>query len=124
MRREKNTSEWLKVTLSASECATKGRILQNDFENLFNINGAPKGVALFASKNFEQQFFYFSPGAVAIARGLIQHFGGTPSLPPTEDEYAPFLLVGHPDAAKLLSERTDTTKSRPKRILDKFLRRD
>lgn len=46
-------------------------MLQNDFETLFTINNAPRDAALFGSKDGEHCFFYFSPGAVAIAHGLI-----------------------------------------------------
>jgi hypothetical protein len=103
-------STWFRVSLPAAEYQTKGKILQNDFESLFELNGAPNDAALFAAKDFDHYFFYFSPGAVAIARGLIQHFGGVPFLPPSEDKYTPFLLVGHADAAKLLSKSTDISK--------------
>ena len=62
----------------------------------------------FGSKDVEHCFFYFSPGAVAIAGGLIQHFGGLSSPPPFENEHTPLLLVGHADALEMLSKETKT----------------
>jgi hypothetical protein len=117
------TPQWFKVTLPAGECDTRGRALQNDFETLFTINDTPKNAALFGSKDVEHCFFHFSPGAVAIARGLIQHFGGVPSPPPFEDERTPLLLVGHADALEMLSKETKRPKPRPKRVIDRILRR-
>jgi hypothetical protein len=123
MTREPITAQWFKVTLPATECGIGGRALQNDFETLFTINDTPKDAALFGSKDVEHCFFYFSPGAVAIARGLIQHFGGVPSPPPFEDKYTPLLLVGHADALEMLWKETESLKPRPKRVIDRILRR-
>lgn len=112
MTRGTITPQWFKVTLSAGECGTGGRALQNDFETLFTINGAPKEAALFGSKDVEHCFFYFSPGAVAIGRGLIQHFGGIPCPSLTEVEHTPLLLVGHADALEMVSKETDVLRLR------------
>jgi hypothetical protein len=70
----------VKITLPTAECDVIGRVLQNDFEALFTINGAPRDAVLFGSKDVEHCFFYLSPGVVTIARGLIQRFGGLPDL--------------------------------------------
>jgi hypothetical protein len=123
MSKEPSATQWFKVTLPAAECGTGGKALQNDFETLFTINGAPKDAALFGSKDVEHCFFYFSPAAVKIAGGLIQHFGGLPSPPPFEDERTPLLLVGQADALELLLKDAETPKARPKRIIDHILRR-
>jgi hypothetical protein len=124
MGREVPASQWFKVTLPGAECTTKGKILQNDFETLYTINATPKDAALFGSKDVEHCFFYFSPGAVAIASGLIQHFGGVPFPAPAEDEHSPLLLVGHADALEMLSKSPKNLKSRPKRVLDQILGRN
>ncbi len=51
------------MILSAAEYATKAKILQNDFETLFEINGAPSGAALFSSSDeVGHEVLYFSPG--------------------------------------------------------------
>jgi hypothetical protein len=75
-----STEQWYKVTIPAAERNTRGKILQNDFDTLFAINGRPKDAALFRYPEgvSDTHSFYFSPGAVAIARGLIQHFSGEP----------------------------------------------
>jgi hypothetical protein len=44
-------------------------------ESLFNINGTPNGAPLFSSHDErDNPVLYFSPGAVAFAHRLIQHF--------------------------------------------------
>ena len=106
-------AQWYRVRVPAAECGTGGRALQNDFERLFTKNGAPKNAALFGSKEVEHHSYYFSPGAVAIAGGLIQHFGGVPSPPPNEDECTPLLLVGHAGSLKMLSKDAESDKTRP-----------
>ena len=72
------------------------------------MNGAPKNAALFGGKKVRHCFYYFSPGAVAIAHGLIQHFRGVPSLAPSEEECTALLLVGHPDPLQMLSKSVDS----------------
>jgi hypothetical protein len=71
MGRESDRDQWFKVTLPPAERGTKAAILQNDFETLYTINATPKDAALFATRGSEHSSFYFSPGAVAIARGLL-----------------------------------------------------
>jgi hypothetical protein len=117
------TPQWFKVTLPAGECDTGGRAIRNDFETLFTINDTPKNAALFGSKDVEHYCFYFSPGAVAIAGGLIQHFGGVPSHRLRTNTHL-WLLVGHADALEMLSKETKRPKPRPKRVIDRILRRD
>lgn len=81
---------------------TQGKSLQNDFETLFEINDTPNGAALFTLRGEEEHVFYFSPGAVAIARGLIQHFSGKPCPAPVMEGNNPVLLVGHRDEREIL----------------------
>ena len=38
-----STSQWYKVVIPAGGCGTKAAILQNDFQTLYTINGAPNG---------------------------------------------------------------------------------
>lgn len=98
------TLPWYKVRLPATEHGPQAKILENDFETLFNINSTPNGAALFSSHDEEGQehVFYFSPGAVAIARGLIKHFAGEPCEVPVADADNPKLLVGRPDERDVL----------------------
>jgi hypothetical protein len=113
------------VTIAAAECGTKGAILQNDFETLFTINGKPSGAALFTSPDEEDgsQSFYFSPGAVAIARGLIEHFSGQPSSPPAADMKNPKLLVGRSDERDVLLSAAGAQKPRAKSKFERILGR-
>jgi hypothetical protein len=117
MGQTSSTSQWYQVTIPAAECGTRAKLLQNDFETLFTINDTPNGAALFTSRdeNAENQHFYFSPGAVAIARGLIQHFSGKPYGTPVANAT---LLVGHAGERDVLSSDT-----RPKSTLDRILHR-
>jgi hypothetical protein len=121
-----NTSQWYRVTLPAAECGTKAAILQNDFETLYKLNGAPNGAALFTSREEESKtsHFYFSPGAVAIARGLIQHFSGEACSPPMADADIPKLLVGRNDERDILLSSGAPKKRGAKGKLDRFLGRE
>lgn len=78
--------------------------MQDAFEALFRIHGAPSNAALFTSHDdrFEKYFFYFSPGAAEIARSLVEGYSGVPCSAPVRDEHTPVLLVGHPDAREVL----------------------
>lgn len=119
-----SASQWYRVTVPAAECSTKAAILQNDFETLYTINGAPNGAALFTGRDekSENSIFYFSPGAVAIARGLIQHFSGEPCSVPSDAD-SPILLVGRTGEREVLLKSTDSPKSKSKRKLDQILGR-
>ena len=76
------------MTLPVAERSARGNTLQNDFETLCATNGTPNGAALITSpvSASDGDSFYFSPGAVAIARGLIQHFSGEPCLVPVASQ--------------------------------------
>jgi hypothetical protein len=68
---------------------------------------------------------YFSPGAVAIARGLILHFSGEPCPPPVAEGDIPVLLVGHRDERDLLLRSAENSlKSGVRRKLDRILGRE
>jgi len=125
MTQPTSASSWYRVSLSAAECGTKAAILRNDFETLYTINGTPNGAALFTSRDEESRtsHFYFSPGAVAIARGLIQHFSGEACSRPIHED-SPELLVGRNDERDVLLGGTDENKRRAKTKLDRFLSRE
>jgi hypothetical protein len=99
-----STAQWYKVMVPAAERNSRGKTIQNDFETLYSINGTPNGAALFTcpAKESDSDCFYFSPGAVAIARGLIKHFSGEPCPPPVAEGNNPVLLVGHCDERDIL----------------------
>jgi hypothetical protein len=94
-------SEWYKVTLPYSEAgiAGKGKSLQDAFEVVFIANRAPEEAAMFTrrSDDLENVFYYFTPGATTIAKGIIQSFGGVECPAPKYDNYI-VLLVGHAGA--------------------------
>lgn len=100
-----SSTDWYKVTFAADECGTKAAILRNDFETLFTINGSPNGAALFSAISREHQLFYFAPGAVALARGLIERFDGVPSPAPDEHEDTLVLLIGQPTSINVVWKR-------------------
>ena len=112
-----SASQWYRVIIRAADCGTKAAILQNDFETLYTINGAPNGAAMFSTgdEKSDASTFYFSPGAVAIARGLIQHFSGEPCSVPSDGD-SPILLVGRAGEREALLRSTDrpTPKTRGK----------
>lgn len=124
MKREISTPQWYSVTIPAAECGTRAAILKNDFETLYTINGTPNGAALFTSHGNESELFYFSPGAVAIAGGLIQHFSGQPCSAPVEDAGKPLLLVGHADERDILLRSAENPKPRLRRKIDQILGRE
>jgi hypothetical protein len=120
-----SASQWYRVSIAAVECGTKAAILQNDFETLYTINGAPNGAAMFGTQDEKAgaSIFYFSPGAVAIAHGLIQHFSGEPCEAPSSADNLT-LLIGHAGEREVLLRSTDRPKSKSKRKLDRILGRE
>jgi hypothetical protein len=82
----------------------KAKTMQDAFEALFQINGAPTNATLFTShdEHFEKYYFYFSPGAAEIARSLLEAYSGDPCAAPIREEQTPVLLVGHSDAREAL----------------------
>jgi hypothetical protein len=74
---------WHKITIPFKDCgvAGKGQHLQDDFAALLIANGGkPWTAALFSqrSNDFENVFYYFSPDAMQIARGLIENYKTVP----------------------------------------------
>jgi hypothetical protein len=99
---------WYKVTLLPKDVGIggKAKVLQDRFEALFMASSAPKDVAMFTNhdEDFAGYFYYFSPGAVTIAKDLIESYSGITCAPPVRDEVN--LLVGHSGAREaLLLER-------------------
>jgi len=88
---------WYKVTLPVKAAGVVGEImrLQNAFHDIFVRSTSGKDVALFTSHSddFTEHFFYFSPGAAAIASALIAKYGGVPCSPPFLKISAPVVLI-------------------------------
>jgi hypothetical protein len=86
---------WYRVTLSNSDVvARKHMELQKAFETLFLANQWPRQAAMFANVDTLAHHFYFSPGAVEIARELIARYAGTECAKPEVSDLV--LLVGNP----------------------------
>jgi hypothetical protein len=101
-----SAGQWYSVILPASECGMHGKAktMQDAFEALFQINGAPNSAALFTShdEHFKKYYFYFSPRAAQIARSLVDEYSGVPCAAPIVEENTPVLLVGHSHAREAL----------------------
>jgi hypothetical protein len=101
-----STAQWYVVTLPAADCGMHGKAktMQDAFEALFDIHGAPNNAALFTShdEHFQKYYFYFSPGAAEIARSLVEAYSGVACAAPIRDEHTPVLLVGHSNAREAL----------------------
>jgi hypothetical protein len=74
---------WYKITFPFRECGVdgKGQRLQNAFATVLIANGGkPWTAALFSrrSDDFESMFYYFSPDAMQIAKGLIESYKPVP----------------------------------------------
>jgi hypothetical protein len=123
-----STEQWYRVIVPAAERNTRAKTIQDDFQTLYSINGTPNGAALFTCPATASgcDSLYFSPGAVAIARGLILHFSGEPCPPPVAEGDNPVLLVGHRDDERdlLLRSAENSLKSGVRRKLDRILGRE
>jgi len=108
-RRDKEArqmSTWYKVTLPSEECGLDGLMnkLQEAFTAIFIAKSAHRhDVALFTDHddNFENHFFYFSPGAGGMMPHLIEIFKGVPCEQPVLHDKM-ILLVGHAGAREAL----------------------
>lgn len=74
---------WYKITFRYKDCGVggKGQRLQDAFAAILITNGGkPWTAALFSrrSDDFENVFYYFSPDAMQIARGLIENYKAIP----------------------------------------------
>src|SRR5437868_3415263 len=101
-----SADQWYRVMLPVSECGVHGKAktMQDAFEALFQINGAPNNAALFTSHDdhFKKYYFYFSPGAAEIARSLVDAYSALACAAPIREENTPVLLVGHANAREAL----------------------
>lgn len=89
-------TSWYRVTLSDKDVVVRKHMeLQKAFENSFLANGWPKEAAMFANVDTLSHHFYFSPGAVQIAKDLIVRYAGTECPPPAMPDLV--LLVGTPE---------------------------
>ncbi len=74
------TEAWYKVTLPFAEAGIAGKAmaLQNAFGELLIASGGVRDAAMFSNRdeNYEWCFYYFSPGAVRLAKPLIDAYGG------------------------------------------------
>lgn len=99
---------WYKVTMPLSECGLSGRgkELQDAFEKSFMAYKAPRDAAMFSQRDdaFENNHYYFSPGAAKLICPLIERMGGVQCAPPQNKEMPSLLilLVGHADARESL----------------------
>ncbi|MGA9472150.1 MAG: hypothetical protein WBV36_06785 [Terriglobales bacterium] len=93
---------WYKVTFPYGQSAAMANSLQLAFEKIWMSEGAPRNAALFAShgSSHEDEFIYFSPAAVAIAKSVVDEFNGVSCSPPAHD--GTILLIGHADAREFL----------------------
>jgi hypothetical protein len=78
---------WHKITLpyADSGVAGKGQRLKEAFmSRLMASGGQPKDAAMFwqQSEDFKEMFYYFSPGAMRVARLLIEGHGAVPCPAP------------------------------------------
>jgi hypothetical protein len=97
-------SSWYKATFSKGEHASKGGQLQTAFERLFLDAFAPRDAAMFTTEGPETPdrrpySYFFSPGAVHVARTLIEAYGGRPCDAPPRKGLT--LLVGHDDSEEI-----------------------
>ena len=99
---------WYKIRLTKSQ--VKGEVfvlLKKELKRLWNLVGTPKEMALFAGSPFEkknEQCFYLTPGCLPWAESLISKYFASPCENPAKGEYPPALLVGHPEAERMVEE--------------------
>ena len=86
-------ASWYRVTLSDKDVVVRKHMeLQKAFENVFLAHGWPKDAAMFSNVDTLSHHFYFSPGAVEIAKNLIVHYSGTECAAPAMSDLV--MLVG------------------------------
>ena len=78
---------WYKITFPFKDCGVggKGQRLQDAFTVILIAHGGkPWTAALFSqrSEDFEEMFYYFSPDAMQIAKGLIESYKAVPCEQP------------------------------------------
>lgn len=91
---------WKRVVLSAAQITAGENLrLQNGFDVLWRQAGAPANAAMYSARhNRKGQFhFYFTPGAVMVALGLLESFGAMDCPEPALTTLS--LHVGRADAA-------------------------
>ena len=81
--------------------------LKKEFRRVWRLVGAPKEMALFAGSPYEkknEQCFYLTPGCLPWADAIIHQFFASPCEKPSNKEYPPTLLVGHPEAKRIVEK--------------------
>jgi hypothetical protein len=84
---------WYKVAMSNDDVMSmKHMSLQMEFADLWDTNRHPRDAAMFDEHSGIKHEFYFSPGAVRIAKALISRYRGLECPPPQASDVV--LLVG------------------------------
>ena len=93
---------WYKVTLSSDATDTDRQALEDEFADLFASAGTPMNAILYC-KRHDENCYYFSPRAAAIARKAIARYSGTVCARPLPTDVE--VLVGNDDASIRLLRR-------------------
>lgn len=97
-KRIRHETPWYKVTLSANDLIFgRGLILQDEFRALYVRSGGSRkdAVMLTAANHIPSgNPYYFSPGAVRIARSVILRWGGKECPAPTSPKGLAKLVGG------------------------------
>jgi hypothetical protein len=97
-QKENCMESWYKATLSQDEVArSKNSSLLSAFTKIFLSNRCPKDAAMLSNPDppYFPAIFYFSPGAVTIAKDLIKSYSGVECDAPSRKGLT--LLVGTSD---------------------------
>ena len=93
-------SGWYKITLSNAEFAAgKGVELQNAFTDVFLGLAGPDEAGMFACRQIGKHDYFFSPGAVRIAKPIIDLYAGVECATPKLSELTS--LIATVGAAKV-----------------------
>lgn len=97
---------WYKIRLTKGQVSAGALIsLKKEFQRLWRLVGTPKDMALFAGSPFEkknEQCFYLTPGCLPWAESIISRYFASPCEKPFITDYPPSLLVGHPEAKRIV----------------------
>jgi len=92
--------KWYSITLPDEQTGNdRHTILRDAFAHLFTRLGVPPEVGMFAHSVNGKEAYYFSPGAVQIARPLLIAYGAVECEPPQREELS--LVFGHSECDNL-----------------------
>jgi hypothetical protein len=75
--RQPDGLSWHRVLIPASDVAKLGPGgLMDNFEKAYRAGGAPPGVEVYRNEIDGAHVFFFSPQASAVARHVLEQFGG------------------------------------------------